>query len=220
MAPTITTLNIVNRKLLLAIVLIVSTLCFHSAASTQADIVIEFSDGSTTGTTFDIDVGSTKIISIFLTESDTNTELSADGLIGYGLRADYGATSDASSLITDYNHNPDFNFDFARTFDASSLDVAASAIGVPAVTGTSVLLGEMSVQVSATGTTAFSFNDRTDVLSDFATESGVDLDPIIFTGGRAFGLTIVGVTAVPEPSSCAILLGITLGGLLHRRRRN
>jgi len=206
----------VTKTFQLAATLIVSMLWIH-APSAHADLFVEFSDGTTVGNNFSVSAGSTETISIFLTESAPNTELSTDGLIGYGLRANYGATSGTSALVTGYAHNGDFNFDVANNISATDLEVAASAILVPAVTGTSVLLGQMDVQVSAIGTTVFTFDDRTaGAFSNFATESGADLDPIIFAGGRTFDLTIVGV---PEPSSCAILFGLTLFGAMNRRRR-
>ncbi|MDE0938103.1 MAG: hypothetical protein OSA89_19515, partial [Mariniblastus sp.] len=55
-------------------------LAVSSFNQVQADLVIEFSDGNTTGNSFTAAVGSVVTIDIFVTETGANTELSTDGL--------------------------------------------------------------------------------------------------------------------------------------------
>ena len=49
-------------------------LAFENTAVGQVDIV--FSDGTTTGTTFNVDVGTTQTISVIAAETETGTALS------------------------------------------------------------------------------------------------------------------------------------------------
>lgn len=79
-----------------------------SANQTQADLVIEFSDGNTTGNVFTAAVGSVVTIDVFVTETGGNTELSTDGLVGFGLDASYGATSGIAAVVTANNVDSSF----------------------------------------------------------------------------------------------------------------
>ena len=104
---------------------------FQPVSQLQADLVIEFSDGSSTGNSFTASVGSVVTIDVFVTETGANTELSTDGIIGFGLEASYGATSGVSALVTANTVDSAFPFVTDDAFDNSSLKLAASTFGTP-----------------------------------------------------------------------------------------
>lgn len=181
-----------------------------------ADIFIEFSDGSTVNDNFEIQVGTPTQIQIFLTETSPNTDLSVDGLVGFGLSGDYAATEGSAAVVTSLSVNPDFDLVIQDDFTTDSIEVAAAVLFNPIVTGSSILLGSFEVTASGLGTTEFTFIDQNpDPFSDFASGTGTDLDPTIFAGARSFSVSL---TAVPEPSSIAVL-AIPAWIISYRRRR-
>ncbi len=187
-----------------------------SSSQTQADLIIEFSDGSATGNVFTAAVGSVVTIDVFVTETGGNTELSSDGLIGFGLDASYGATSGVSAVVTANSVDSSFPFVNDDAFDNANLKLAGVTFGTPPQ-GTSIGLGQFSVSVSDIGVTEFSFGDYNPnpTTDDFVTPSGSKLDPILFAGGRTFDFSI---SAVPEPTT-ALMFGSAAVGMLAPRRR-
>ncbi|MDE0938118.1 MAG: PEP-CTERM sorting domain-containing protein, partial [Mariniblastus sp.] len=152
---------------------------------------------------------------IFVTETGANTELSTDGLLGFGLDASYGATSGVSAVVTANSVDSSFPFVNDDAFDNANLKLAGVTFGTPPQ-GTSIGLGQFSVSVSDIGVTGFSFGDYS-TFSDFVTaNSGTDLDPIIFAGGRTFDFSI---SAVPEPTTALMFGSAALGMLVPRRRK-
>ncbi|MDG1511874.1 MAG: hypothetical protein P8R31_09275, partial [Mariniblastus sp.] len=186
-----------------------------SSSQTQADLIIEFSDGSATGNVFTAAVGSVVTIDVFVTETGGNTELSSDGLIGFGLDASYGATSGVSAVVTANSVDSSFPFVNDDAFDNANLKLAGVTFGTPPQ-GTSIGLGQFSVSVSDIGVTEFSFGDYNPnpTTDDFVTPSGSKLDPILFAGGRTFDFSI---SAVPEPTT-ALMFGSAALGMLAPRR--
>jgi hypothetical protein len=190
-------------------------LAMQSFSQVQADLVIEFSDGSSTGNTFTAAVGSVVTIDIFVTETGANTELSTDGLVGFGLDANYGATSGISAVVTANSVDGAFSNPTDEAFSNSNLKLAAFTLGTPPQ-GTTIVLGQMNVSVSDIGVTGFSFGDYS-TFSDFVTaNSATDLDPIIFAGGRTFDFSI---SAVPEPTTALMFGSAALAMLAPRRRK-
>jgi len=188
-----------------------------SSSQTQADLIIEFSDGSATGNVFTAAVGSVVTIDVFVTETGGNTELSSDGLIGFGLDASYGATSGVSAVVTANSVDSSFPFVNDDAFDNANLKLAGVTFGTPPQ-GTSIGLGQFSVSVSDIGVTEFSFGDYNPnpTTDDFVTPSGSKLDPILFAGGRTFDFSI---SAVPEPTTALMFGSAALGMLAPRRRK-
>ncbi|MDG2181349.1 MAG: PEP-CTERM sorting domain-containing protein [Mariniblastus sp.] len=188
-----------------------------SSSQTQADLIIEFSDGSATGNVFTASVGSVVTIDVFVTETGGNTELSSDGLIGFGLDASYGATSGVSAVVTANSVDSSFPFVNDDAFDNANLKLAGVTFGTPPQ-GTSIGLGQFSVSVSDIGVTEFSFGDYNPnpTTDDFVTPSGSKLDPILFAGGRTFDFSI---SAVPEPTTALMFGSAALGMLAPRRRK-
>jgi len=188
-----------------------------SSGQTQADLIIEFSDGSATGNVFTAAVGSVVTIDVFVTETGGNTELSSDGLIGFGLDASYGATSGVSAVVTANSVDSSFPFVNDDAFDNANLKLAGVTFGTPPQ-GTSIGLGQFSVSVSDIGVTEFSFGDYNPnpTTDDFVTPSGSKLDTILFAGGRTFDFSI---SAVPEPTTALMFGSAALGMLAPRRRK-
>lgn len=185
------------------------------SSQTQADLIIEFSDGNAIGNVFTAAVGSVVTIDVFVTETGGNTELSTDGLVGFGLDASYSATSGITAVVTANSVDSAFPFVTDEAFDNSNLKLAGSTFGTPPQ-GTSIALGQFSVSVSDIGVTEFSFDDYS-TLSDFVTaNSATDLDPVIFAGGRTFDFSI---SAVPEPTTALMFGSAALGMLAPRRRK-
>lgn len=188
---------------------------FQPTSQLQADLVIEFSDGSSTGNSFTASVGSVVTIDVFVTETFPNTELSTDGLVGFGLSASYGATSGIAGVVTANSVDSAFVIPTDEAFDNSNLKLAAGTINPPK--GTSIALGQFSVSVSDIGITEFSFGDYDPSTSDFVTaNSARDLDPVIFAGGRTFDFSI---SAVPEPTTALMFGSATIALLVPRRRK-
>ena len=184
------------------------------SSQTQADLIIEFSDGNAIGNVFTTAVGSVVTIDVFVTETGGNTELSTDGLVGFGLDASYSATSGITAVVTANSVDSAFPFVTDEAFDNSNLKLAAFTTTPPQ--GTSIALGQFSVSVSDIGVTEFSFDDYS-TLSDFVTaNSATDLDPVIFAGGRTFDFSI---SAVPEPTTALMFGSAALGMLAPRRRK-
>ncbi len=192
--------------------------CGWASVPAQADLLIVFSDGSTTATNFNVAVNSTNTFTISIMETGSNNELSSDGLVGFGLTANYSALSGTKGEVTANAVDSAFDFPTDEDFTSTQLDLAGidldSANDGPPV-GTTIALGQFDFNVTAAGVTQFVFDDYS-VLSDFATPSGVDLDPIIFANGRTFSMTI---SAVPEPGSLVSFGMVSLGVLARRRRR-
>jgi hypothetical protein len=201
------------KRLTLLFAAVIFSLSF---SQTQADLIIEFSDGSATGNVFTAAVGSVVTIDVFVTETGGNTELSSDGLVGFGLDASYSATSGIAGVVTANSVDSAFPFVTDEAFDNSNLKLAAFTTTPPQ--GTSIALGQFSVSVSDVGVTQFSFGDYNPdpTFSDFSTVSGVDLDPILFAGGRTFDFSI---SAVPEPTTALMFGSAALGMLAPRRRK-
>ena len=185
------------------------------SSAALSDIIIEFSDGTTTGTNFHVTAGDTITFFVFVSETGANTELSTDGLVGFGLHADYSASSGTSALVTANSVDPGFDSTFDDSFNATQLNLAGNIITNPAPQASTIPLGQFNVTTSAAGVTNFVFADYDLGQSDFVTPSSVDLDPTIFSGGRTFGLTLI--AAVPEPGA-SILLLIGIHSLIRRRR--
>ena len=197
--------------------LVCAAVCSNSA---NAQLDINFSNGESNGAAFDLLIGTEQTISIFATESGANTELSGSGLVGFGIVGNSTATG-SSAVITDVRINPSFTFPSGTNeFDDNSLNAGGITLGGPAVSGASVLLADFDLSIADVGTTTFTFGDRTEGLDDFSTADNQGLDDIIFLGGRTFSLTVNGVdpSAVPEPSSVAILFGLAVFGATKRRR--
>ena len=191
-------------------------LAFDNTAVGQVDIV--FSDGTTTGTTFNVDVGTTQTISVIAAETETGTALSTVGIAGFGFLLDASATSGAASEITAFTANPALTGTFGTVDEVEPDSLEQRRLIFSNEAGTSVPLGDVDISVTAPGTTVFTLSDFSNLL-EFGTSGGEGLDPVIFQGNRTFSFTINAGTAIPEPSS-GLLIGFSMLATMIRRKRN
>ncbi len=188
------------------------------AANVSADIVVTFSDGSTSGTEFNATTGETVTMFVSVEETLPNSEMTDNFLIGFGLKADYSAVSGTAATITSNSVDAAFDTTTDASFTSSQLNLAGIDIdfasnGFPQ--GPTILLGKFDLLLSAPGTTQFDFGDYDSVLDDFVTSDAQELDSIIFANGRSFDFSI---TAVPEPSAISLLSLFGISALARRRK--
>ena len=69
---------------------------FLFSANAGADIVVTFSDGSTSGTEFFANTGETVTMFVSVEETSLSPEMTDNFLIGFGLNADYAAVQERS----------------------------------------------------------------------------------------------------------------------------
>lgn len=204
---------------------LVFTIILSACLSSQvnADIAIAFStdNGSSFSNDVNVQAGGLVAVSIFLSESGSDTVLANDGLLGFGLAGT--ASLGGSGTITDAGHNPIFDFSSTNSFSDDSIDWEALVLNNTAPTGSRILLGSFDFQTVADGSATFEFGDiqpgSTSAESNWLSGAGAELDEIIFGTGsfNTFQLR-VNVTSVPEPASSAVLLLGSLALVCNRRR--
>ena len=202
-----------EKKLYLS--LLSGLFCVFTCGTAVGQIELQFSDGVTTGTTFNVDVGTTQSISVTAVETIPGSALSTGGLTGYGFAVSGNATSGAAATLNSFTGNPTFSFLPSTTVTASSADVQRSTF--TPVVETSVFLGDFEVSVTDAGSTDFTFSDRSGQ-SEFAS-GGADLDAIVFQESGSLSFTINAISSIPEPSS-GLLIGFSMLATMVRRRRN
>lgn len=195
------------------------TVCLIGS-NANADLVVAFSDNG--GDSFIdealVTPGESIRIDVFAREVGDTTTLSEQGLAAMGLRG----TFDSSFGQVESVQVANFLLLPETTIDASggSFNLAGGDPTFSGIKGTQIGLGSFSFVANRIGSSAISFADLSPGQgeSDFtAGESPFDdLDPIFFSGGRTFSLT---VTAVPEPGSVLAFSLFAVGGLVYRRRR-
>ncbi|MDG1510937.1 MAG: PEP-CTERM sorting domain-containing protein [Mariniblastus sp.] len=195
------------------------TSLFLLVTNVSADIVVTFSDGSTSGTEFFANTGETVTMFVTVEETLPNTEMTDNFLIGFGLKADYAAVSGSVATITSNSVDAAFDTTTDASFTGSQLNLAGIDIdfasnGLPQ--GPTILLGKFDLLLSSPGTTQFEFGDYDSALDDFVTSSAQKLDGIIFANSRTFDFTI---SAVPEPSAISLLTLIGIAAMARRRKR-
>ena len=195
------------------------TSLFLLVTNVSADIVVTFSDGSTSGTEFFANTGETVTMFVTVEETLPNTEMTDNFLIGFGLKADYAAVSGSVATITSNSVDAAFDTTTDVSFTGSQLNLAGIDIdfasnGLPQ--GPTILLGKFDLLLSSPGTTQFEFGDYDSALDDFVTASAQKLDGIIFANSRTFDFTI---TAVPEPSAISLLPLFGIAAMARRRKR-
>ena len=193
--------------------------CVFPFDTAVGQIDITFSDGSTTGTSFNVDVGTSQTISVFASETLPGTALTTDGLLGFGFEANASATSGTAASINGFAPNSAFVVPSVSVTPSSVDAQAATLFG--SVSGTSVFLGDLDLSVTAPGSTVFTFEDRDPDpdRQDFGSSTQPALDSTVFQGGRSFSFTINAISSIPEPSS-GLLIGFSMLATMVRRRRN
>ncbi len=204
---------------------LVFTFILSACLSSQlnADVVVAFStdNGNSLSNEANILAGDLVTVSVFLAESNPDTILANDGLLGFGLTGI--ANLDGSGTITDAGHNPVFDFSSTDDFSSSSIDWEALVLNNTVPTGSRILLGSFDFQTVSDGSTTFEFGDiqpgSTSAEANWLSGAGSELDQVIFgTGSSDTFQFVVNVSSVPEPASSAILLLGSLALACNRRR--
>ena len=202
----------------MALALLLGVICLGS--SSHADQLLTLSSGGTVSDAFIGAVGETLSIDFFLTETEPDTIVADEGLIGFGFDLEF-----TPGLGTISSANPDEFFDAANFDERSSTGFEWEYFRDDSMgsTGSSVRLGGMDFLVSAEGTTTFTLSDRV-VGTGFnnaswftPTLSFIDNDIFGSAGTDTFSFSVS--TAVPEPGSMVFLPGIALLAFRRNRKR-
>jgi hypothetical protein len=173
--------------------------------------------------------GAVTTISAYFRETGTAGEPSRLSDVNWGLiNANFGVTRTASTgnnNITASTANSQFDGSGPLTFNASSADFPLTAllntpVGVAAGANSfRILLGSFSVTGGTLGSTA-TFTIGQPVANDFILGDGIsDAGPLVV--GTQLSPVSISITAVPEPSSIALLgiVGSSVAFISWKRRR-
>ncbi len=185
-----------------------------------ADIFPVFSDdgGSSFSDTFSTTPGGTVTVGVYVEESAPNTELSAQGLIGFGF--DITHTTGLGS-ISSATPNAVFDIENHNVTNADGFEWEYFENTGTGISGNRLFLGAFDFDATANGTTTFTLGDRLPG-TGFANESWLTpgltaLDEDIF-GAGATGEFEFFIVAVPEPGAFLLAFPM-LGAMLIRRRK-
>lgn len=201
--------------------LIALVLFLISGNVASADIFAIFSDdgGATFSTTFNSAPGSTVNVGVYVEESFPNTELSSDGLIGFGFDITH---TTGNGTITSATPNPFYDVENHNVTNADGFEWEYFQNAGTGASGSRLFLGAFDFDVTGSGTTTFTMGDRI-IGSGFADSSWFTpglaaLDEEIFGAGATgeFDFEIV-ASAVPEPATTVLFVPV-IGLLLMRRR--
>ena len=180
-----------------------------------------------------IDPNSSVVLNVALQERVTGasvSRLATDGLIGAGVRLAFSGNAAQIASVNDITFNSTFDGGFqSRTLNPDAADLTETVdFTSPAVFGSSLGNGIYQVLLGTFRFTAGpNFTRATPVIAtdiaatdDTITGSGFVLDNLI-GNGSAFVFTTPGGTAVPEPSSLALLVvsASCVGSIRRVRRR-
>lgn len=212
-------------KLLVFSSLLLSQLGGQSAS---ADFVLGFSDdeGASFATAFDLGLGDTANIGIYLQQAGADSVLTVEGLSSWGL--DLNHTSPSFGTIVGASANPVFDISNHEVSTATGFEWEFGESADLGVLGDSILLGSFQYQADSEGSTIFTVKDRLPGAgfgnSSWLTPALTELDEQIFGIGAAgdfqFSVNSASVSAVPEPTSLVLLGGVASMMLMVRRRRS
>jgi PEP-CTERM motif len=185
-----------------------------SAATTQAGFIFEV-DPLTS-----VQLGNTLSTSLYVTAT-TPADVAAMASLS-SMSFNLSGTG-GTATISSWTKNPSFNLGAASGVPAGATlnqGLTLSLVGVPAVAGR-VKLGDINFLGNSVGDTVFRFEDPNPAPTEnvtYLTTTGtaVSLDSQVFTGASNF---TVNVTAVPEPSTFALIGLVGSGAFAWRRFR-
>ena len=205
----------VNSKFLLSTL---TVLAFFVGDSVAQELVFSIDSGMTLTDSAEVEIGETLSIDFFVRDVQGSTTLADEGLIGFGLNVmhteGFGDISSDTPNTTDFevsNVDEDTANGFRWEFFTAGDGVAASRI----------LLGSLDFNVTAAGTTEFTFADLTPG-SEFGQASwftpGLSfLDNDIF-GPDATDTFNFTITAIPEPAYLGLVGLMFAAGFIRRSR--
>ena len=189
----------------------------------RAQLIITFSNdqGGSFSNNFAVATGDGITIDIFLQEIGTPTELSTDGIVGFGI--ELIRTPQSTGTISNVVENSFFDLENVNTLTSDGFILEAFEVANTGLAGTTVPLASFDFQANVDATTEFSIVDNIPgdkVFGSFVTPTLVGLDSQIFSNGDdgAFNFTITS-EAIPEPSGALLLALIASWGTICRRRR-
>ncbi|MCG8653849.1 MAG: PEP-CTERM sorting domain-containing protein [Pirellulales bacterium] len=196
---------------------------FSGVSQASAGLIINFSTdgGSNFADEFDVNVGQSQTIGVYLSDTVPGGVLETDGLFSLALDAN-APTADFGKITAANVDTAAFDFALIDTFTDTSLTWDALNLFNPISTGQSILLGQFTFEATQLGTTSFAFADRQpggdSTVAGWLDGQSQELDQQIFgpSAAQTFSLTI---NSVPEPSSMAILATASLAMSLAGRRR-
>lgn len=194
------------------------------AASSQAGLVISFSDDNGAGfaNTFTVQTGESTTIGVFLQQTSPDTILNDEGIVSWGFNLSR-SPSDLGTLSSPAI-NSEFDFENHSVATAAGYELEYAQTTGAGVTGDSILLASFEFTSSADGTTGFTVEDRLIGAgpgnATWFTPSFTELDEQIFGTGATdtYQFSIQSISAVPE-SSCFALFGGLVGLVSLRRPR-
>lgn len=188
-----------------------------------ADVVINFSTDNGTSFTndFDVEVGGSLSVGIYVQQTGGDTVLTDEGLVSWGF--DLTSSPDSFGSIASATVNPVFDFSNHDVTTTTGFEWEFFESVGTGIKGNEILLGTMQFDSTGVGMTTFSITDRIPggggANANWVTPSLNFLDEQIFGTDAAdtIQFTITSSTAVPEPSSLATLS--CLGVLVFSRRK-
>jgi len=183
----------------------------------QLDFSID--GGNSFGNSFDIGVGSSTDVEVYLSEIPPDALLSTEGLFGFGLLGDLDMA--APGEITAASINAEFDFVSSSNFNSVAIEWDAAVLANSIPTQSRVLLGNIQFDSSGAGVSMFTFGDRLPgtgtANASWLTGIGTELDELVF-GTGATNTYSLALKAVPEPVALPLIL-ISAMALGVRRKR-
>ncbi|MGB7326890.1 MAG: PEP-CTERM sorting domain-containing protein [Rubripirellula sp.] len=202
--------------------LILLTLAFASPAQAELVLGISSDNGASFATDFDVQVGESLNFEIYLQQSGAETILNTEGLVSWGF--DLTRTSTSVGTIASASANPVFDFANHNVTTPTGFEWEYADSSGFGVTGNNILLGSFQYQAIAEGGSVFTLEDRligtTPGDANWFTPVFTELDQQLFAGANSsYQFNVNSTTAVPEPSSLALLACVAGVAVLRRRRR-
>ena len=201
---------------------LLTIVCSARLATAELILGVSADNGTTFATDFDVQVGDSLNLGIYLQQTGPNTILTDEGIVSWGF--DLSRSPTDLGTISNASANTVFDFENHNVTTASGFEWEYADSSDFGLQGDAIFLGSFEFDATADGTSLFAIEDRIigggAFSANWFTPLFTDLDEQIFgtfaTNQFQFS---VNATAVPEPSSF-ILLGSVAGLLLGRRRRD
>jgi len=127
----------------------------------------------------------------------------------------HGSIAGGPSDTTFSGFSPDAHWNFSNSIQVINDPGFETRLTI-SLASTSGPSGVITVTPNSTNYDYSSFgSDQMTILTDLIAEGSI---PISFSNSGSSGFSAINVTAVPEPTSFALILGMAMFGMAHRRR--